>query len=83
MTAIELALSAGRPRGPTGASLLSCTPSLLIFQPDYLTRLIEIGEADAEARAHDAQALLDASRWDTPVPQRPVRTSERGWPPRM
>ncbi len=54
-----------------------------MFQPDYLTRLIEIGEADAEARAHDAQALLDASRWDTPVPQRPVRTSERGLPPRM
>ena len=32
--------------------------SLLMFQPDYLTRLIEIGEADAEARADDIRALL-------------------------
>ncbi len=34
--------------------------SLLMFQPEYLTRLIEIGEADAEARADDIRALLDA-----------------------
>ncbi len=54
-----------------------------MFQPDYLTRLIEIGEADAEPRAHDVQALLDALRWNTPVPQGPVRKSERGLPPRM
>ena len=37
----------------------------------------------AEARAHDVQALLDASRWATPVPQGPVRKSERRLPPRM
>jgi NTE family protein len=34
--------------------------SLLMFQPDYLTRLIEIGEADAEARADDIARLLEA-----------------------
>ena len=33
--------------------------SLLMFQPEYLTRLIEIGEVDAEARADDIRALLD------------------------
>ena len=32
--------------------------SLLMFQPDYLTHLIEIGEADAEARVDDIRALL-------------------------
>jgi NTE family protein len=32
--------------------------SLLMFQPDYLTRLIEIGEADAEARAAEIEALI-------------------------
>ena len=32
--------------------------SLLMFQPDYLTRLIEIGEADAEARVDDIRAVL-------------------------
>lgn len=34
--------------------------SLLMFQPDYLTRLIEIGEADAEARLSEIAALLEA-----------------------
>ncbi len=34
--------------------------SLLMFQPDYLSRLIEIGEADAEARVDDIGALLDS-----------------------
>lgn len=37
--------------------------SLLMFQPDYLRRLIEIGEADAEARADEIEALF---RSDTP-----------------
>lgn len=32
--------------------------SLLLFQPDYLRRLIEIGEADAEARADEIEELL-------------------------
>lgn len=34
--------------------------SLLMFQPDYLTRLIEIGEADAEARLSEIAALVEA-----------------------
>ena len=32
--------------------------SLLMFQPDYLKRVIEIGEADAEARADEIEDLL-------------------------
>lgn len=32
--------------------------SLLLFQPDYLRRLIEIGETDAEARADEIEELL-------------------------
>jgi len=32
--------------------------SLLMFQPDYLTRLIELGEADAEARRDEIEDLL-------------------------
>ena len=32
--------------------------SLLMFQPDYLKRLIAIGEADAEARSGEIEALL-------------------------
>lgn len=35
--------------------------SLLMFQPDYLTRLIEIGEADAEARKDEILALIAGS----------------------
>ena len=34
--------------------------SLLMFQPDYLRRLIDIGEADAEARAAELDGLLTA-----------------------
>jgi NTE family protein len=34
--------------------------SLLMFQPDYLRRLIDIGEADAEARGDELEALLTA-----------------------
>jgi NTE family protein len=33
--------------------------SLLMFQPDYLSRLIELGEADAEARRDEIEALLE------------------------
>lgn len=33
--------------------------SLLMFQPDYLTRLIELGEADAEARRAEIAAFVE------------------------
>jgi NTE family protein len=32
--------------------------SLILFQPDYLSRLIEIGEADAEARAEEIERFF-------------------------
>ena len=32
--------------------------SLLLFQPDYLKRLIEIGEADAEAQSEKIDAFI-------------------------
>jgi NTE family protein len=35
--------------------------SLVMFQPEYLRRLIEIGEADAEARREEIAALLQSS----------------------
>ena len=34
--------------------------SLLMFQPDYLKRLIEIGEADAEAKIDEIRRLVEA-----------------------
>lgn len=34
--------------------------SILMFQPEYLQRLIEIGEADAEARQDEIVALLES-----------------------
>ena len=36
--------------------------SLLMFQPDYLTRLIDLGEADAEARRDEIEALLKGTQ---------------------
>jgi NTE family protein len=36
--------------------------SMLMFQQDYLSRLIEIGEADAEARAEEIAAFLEVER---------------------
>lgn len=36
--------------------------SLLMFQPDYLTRLIELGEADAEARRDEIEGLLEGTQ---------------------
>jgi len=33
--------------------------SFLMFQPDYLQRVLEIGEADAEARLDDVRALME------------------------
>lgn len=35
--------------------------SLLMFQPDFLTRLIELGEADAELRRGELEGLLGGS----------------------
>ena len=35
--------------------------SLLMFEPEYLRRLIEIGEADAEARREEIAALMGSS----------------------
>ena len=36
--------------------------SLLMFQPDYLTRLIELGEADAEHRRDEIDDLLEGTQ---------------------
>jgi len=36
--------------------------SLLMFQPDYLTRLIELGEADAEHRRDEIESLLEGTQ---------------------
>ena len=41
----------------SGAEFLS----MLMFEPDYLTRLLEIGEADGEARMPEIEALLSPS----------------------
>ncbi|MDP7692471.1 MAG: hypothetical protein QGG89_11585, partial [Vicinamibacterales bacterium] len=38
--------------------------SLLMFQPDYIARLMEIGEADADAAADRIAELLDADAVD-------------------
>lgn len=35
--------------------------SLLLFQPDYLSRLVEIGEADAAAHSEEIRSLVDPS----------------------
>ena len=32
-----------------------------MFQPDYLQRLIELGEADAEARLDEIRALVEGT----------------------
>jgi hypothetical protein len=32
--------------------------SLLMFQPDYIGRLVELGEADARSRASEIEAFL-------------------------
>jgi hypothetical protein len=37
--------------------------SLLLFQPDYIAKLIELGEADARTRAVDIDAFI--KRGDT------------------
>lgn len=47
--------------------------SMVMFQPDYLARLIEIGEADAEARAEEVRALTSAPPSRSPD----IRTASR------
>ncbi len=46
--------------------------SLLMFQPDYLSRLIELGEADAESRKDEIESLLEGTQFQpglrTPSP---------------
>lgn len=41
--------------------------SLLMFQPDYLQKLVEIGENDAEARIEELLALVDGGRAQRPA----------------
>jgi NTE family protein len=53
----HLLRSAGA-RETTNSDLLS----LLMFDPEYVKRLMEIGEADADARASDIEALLEPSQ---------------------
>jgi len=31
---------------------------MVLFQPDYISRLIELGESDAEARADEINAFI-------------------------
>ena len=41
--------------------------SMLMFQHDYLTHLMELGEADAEARADELAAFVEPTLADTPL----------------
>jgi hypothetical protein len=43
---------------------------MLMFQADYLTRLMEMGEEDAEARAEEIAAFIEPS-----LPSRDVRAA--------
>jgi NTE family protein len=47
--------------------------SLVLFRPRYLRRLIEIGEADAEARRDELLALVDGQ--PLPAKGEPVEVS--------
>jgi NTE family protein len=40
--------------------------SMVLFQPDYIGRLIELGETDAEARADEIDAFIRSGRTDVP-----------------
>lgn len=39
--------------------------SMLMFQPDYIARIVDVGYADAEARAHELTALIEAGETTT------------------
>jgi NTE family protein len=43
--------------------------SMLLFDPEYLRNLIDLGDADAERRAEDLHRFLTESEERTPVPQ--------------
>jgi len=45
--------------------------SMVMFQPDYLQRLIEMGEADAEARVEEVRELVEAPSGTAPSPTPP------------
>jgi NTE family protein len=47
--------------------------SMLMFQPDYLERLMEIGEADAEAQMGEIRALMEGA---TPSPDPTARQAQ-------
>jgi len=42
--------------------------SLIMFQPDYTRRLMDLGEADAEARCEEINAFLDQPAKALPLP---------------
>ena len=46
----------------TGESTTSDFLCMLMFQPDYLECLIQLGEADAEARLGEIRELLEGPR---------------------
>jgi NTE family protein len=65
-------------REESSADLLS----LLMFEPAYLQRLIEIGERDAEARIDDVRAIVQPAGDDRVAPaESPVR-ADPPWRPR-
>ena len=50
--------------------------SMVMFQPDYLERLIEIGEADAESRVEEVRELVDPHPYPSPAPSLPPSPGE-------
>ena len=54
--------------------------SMLMFQPDYLTKLVELGEEDADARLEEVRELLEPSspRPSSPDPSPPPAPGEEG-----
>jgi NTE family protein len=51
--------------------------SMLMFQPDYLEKLMEIGEADAEAQMAEIRELVEPLTPRSPLPSPPDHR-ERG-----
>ncbi len=52
--------------------------SFLLFQPDYLRRMIEVGRRDAESRMGEIEALVDPDRARPPPPPAPEGRRPRG-----